>query len=280
MDGEQRALSRRERLNEVIFEHETRAGAAFDVALLVAVLLSVIAVVLESVDGIREVAGSELRAVEWALTLLFSIEYGLRLYCAPRRLRYAGSFFGLVDLVAILPTYASLFIPGAQSLLVIRVLRMLRMFRVLKLVTFYGEAETLLEGIRRSLPKIIVFMGAVLSIVVIVGSAMHLVEGPEHGFTNIPESMYWAIVTLTTVGYGDIAPQTSLGQSLAALLMILGYGIIAVPTGIVSAEMVRVGSEERDSIPECPGCGLREPRQDARYCRGCGAELPPGGEPD
>ena len=271
----------KERLYVVIFEHDTRGGSAFDVALLIAVLASVLVVVLESVAQVHTVAGSWLRAGEWVFTVLFTVEYVLRLYCARRRLRYALSFFGVVDLVAILPTYASILFPGAQSLLVIRVLRLLRMFRVLKLGTFYGEADSLWAALRRSFPKVVVFLGAVLSIVVIVGTGMHLLEGPEHGFTNIPISMYWAIVTLTTVGYGDISPTTPAGRALASLLMILGYGIIAVPTGIVSAEMVRgrprkAGPEEEAPAPGgCHACGLGEPREDAKFCRGCGAELKP-----
>ena len=266
--------SLRQRLHVVIFEHDTPGGAAFDVALLVAVVLSVMAVILESVDGVRHVAGTWLRVAEWVLTVLFSIEYGLRLYCARSRLHYALSFFGVVDLIAVVPTYVSVLIPGAQSLLVIRVLRLLRVFRVLKLVSFHGEADALWNALRRSVRKITVFLGAVLSIVVIMGSLMHFIEGPANGFTNIPRSMYWAIVTLTTVGYGDIAPQTSLGQGLASLLMVLGYGIIAVPTGIVSAEMVRADPNAKPAEGmACGSCGATGARSDAVFCRRCGASL-------
>jgi voltage-gated potassium channel len=259
----------RERLNIIIFGHDTLAGERFDVVLLWVVLLSVLAVILESVDRVRVVAGGVLRASEWTFTALFTVEYILRLYAAPRRLRYAVSFFGLVDLVAVLPTYLSVAIPGAQSLLVVRVLRLLRVFRVLKLVSFRGEADALLGALRASVPKITVFLGTVLSVVTIVGASMYLIEGPAHGFTSVPRAMYWAIVTLTTVGFGDVTPQTVLGQLLASVLMILGYGIIAVPTGIVSAEMAR-------AVPGgfvCPKCGTGGHQKDARYCRRCGGQL-------
>ncbi|HSC89785.1 MAG TPA: ion transporter [Polyangiaceae bacterium] len=239
-------MSLRRRLYIVIFEHDTRAGRAFDVALLWAILLSVLSVVLESVESVRSEYGAILRAVEWGFTGLFTIEYLLRLYCAPQRLRYPFSFFGLVDLVALLPSFVSVAMPGAQSLLVIRVFRLLRVFRILKLVHLHGQADTLLRAVRASIPKIVVFMGAVFTIVIIVGSAMYLVEGPSHGFDNIPQGMYWAIVTMTTVGFGDITPETPLGRVLAAVLMLMGYGILAVPTGIVSAEMVRA----RDSTSQ------------------------------
>ncbi len=264
-----RAASSRRRLYIVIFRHDTRAGALFDVALLWVVLGSVVAVLLESVDEIRQAAGAPLRLLEWAFTLLFTVEYLLRVYAAPRRLKYVFSFFGLVDLVAVLPSYISLIAPGAQSLLVVRVLRLLRVFRVLKLVSFRGEADALLSALRASMPKITVFLFAVVSVVVIVGASMYLIEGSAHGFTSIPRAMYWAIVTLTTVGFGDITPRTMPGQLLASVLMILGYGIIAVPTGIVSAEMARATGRGR----RCPGCSTGDHRVDARFCRRCGRPL-------
>ena len=267
----------RERLYVVIFEHDTAAGRAFDVGLLWAVLLSVLAVMLESVDRVRVSAGAALRLSEWFFTLLFTVEYALRLYSAPGRWRYALSFFGAVDLIAILPTYLSLAIPGAQSLLVVRVLRLLRVFRVLKLVSFRGEADALWSAVKASMPKITVFLFAVLSVVVIVGSSMYLLEGPSHGFSSIPRAMYWAIVTLTTVGFGDITPKTPAGQILASILMILGYGIIAVPTGIVSAEMTRATNKERT----CRGCGATDHQRDAEFCRRCGQPLSSGaGRPE
>ncbi|MCA9639491.1 MAG: ion transporter, partial [Myxococcales bacterium] len=262
--------SLREKLYVVIFEHDTRAGKAFDLALLWGVLLSVVVVIAESVDGVREGYGPVLRGVEWFFTVVFSIEYLLRIYSARNRFGYALSFFGLVDFLAVTPTFVALLAPGALSLVVVRVLRLLRVFRVLKLASFHGEGDALLRALRASGPKIVVFLGAVLSIVVIVGSAMYVIEGPKHGFTNIPRSMYWAIVTLTTVGYGDIAPQTATGQVLASTLMILGYAIIAVPTGIVSAEMSRATQQE---AIQCDACGAAESRADARYCRRCGSTL-------
>jgi voltage-gated potassium channel len=240
-----RVQQRREWLYEVIFGYETPAGRAFDVALLVAILASVLAVVLESVESIQRDFGTVLRAFEWLITGLFTIEYVLRLWVVRRRTGYVLSFLGIVDLLAILPSYLGLFLAGAHSLAVIR---------VLKLVQFLGEESALIRAIRASLPKITVFLGAILSSVVIVGAAMHLIEGPENGFTDIPRSMYWAIVTMTTVGYGDIAPQTVPGRILASALMILGYGLIAVPTGVFSAELVRTGRassrDERESDDE------------------------------
>ena len=264
----------RHQLYTVIFEHDTQAGKAFDVALLWAVVFSVAVVVLESVNDIRSSFGSPLRALEWVFTVLFTVEYGLRLYSSPVRWRYSISFFGIVDLLAILPTYASVFVPGAQSLLVVRVLRLLRVFRVLKLVSFRGEADALVAAVRASMPKITVFLFTVLSLVVIVGASMYLIEGPRHGFSSIPRSMYWAIVTLTTVGFGDITPQTTAGQLLASILMVVGYGVIAVPTGIVSAEMTRASGR-----PGCVRCSASGHQPDARYCRRCGAELADGSVP-
>ncbi|MBN2194961.1 MAG: ion transporter [Polyangiaceae bacterium] len=260
--------SLRHRLYVIIFEHDTPAGRWFDVGLLWAVVLSVSVVVIESVDEVRRALGGSLQLAEWLFTLIFTIEYSLRLYSAPSRSRYAVSFFGMVDLLAIVPTYASVFVPGTQSLLVVRVLRLLRVFRVLKLVSFRGEADALVAAIRASMPKVTVFLFAVLSAVIIVGASMYLVEGPSHGFTSIPRAMYWAIVTLTTVGFGDITPQTPVGQLLASALMILGYGIIAVPTGIVSAEMARATGRGN-----CPRCTAPGHQPDASFCRRCGARL-------
>jgi len=262
----------RRQLHEVIFEAETPRGKAFDVALLVLIVLSVLAVMFESVNSVRADYGGILRAFEWTVTVLFTIEYGLRLYCVGRPARYARSFFGVVDLMAILPTYLSLVITGAQSLLVIRGLRLLRVFRVLKLVHFVGEARLLRAAMRASARKIIVFLGFVLTSVVIVGSAMYLIEGEESGFRNIPESIYWCIVTMTTVGYGDIAPETPLGKLLASAVMIMGYGIIAVPTGIVTVE-VAGASRRQVSTQSCPECAAEGHDPDAAFCKFCGARL-------
>ena len=261
----------RARLHEVIFEADTRAGRAFDVGLLVAILVSVGAVMLESVADVRREYGAVLRAVEWSLTAAFTLEYVLRLVAVDRPARYARSFFGLVDLVAIVPTYLALVVPEAHSLMVIRAVRLLRIFRILKLAQFLGEAQLLVLALRASRRKITVFLGGIVTIVMIVGTLMYVIEGEEHGFTSIPTSMYWAVVTMTTVGYGDIAPRTAVGQLLAALLMILGYGIIAVPTGIVSVELANAGRAV--SRQACPSCGGEGHDIDARHCKYCGAGL-------
>ncbi len=268
---------RRARLHRVIFEADTPAGRAFDVVLIVLILVSVAAVSLETVPGLPPGAYRWLRASEWALTAAFTAEYLLRLASVRRPLAYVTSFFGAVDLLAIVPTYVSLVVPGAQALLVVRVLRLLRVFRVLKLTRFLTEAATLSRALQASTRKIAVFLLAVSTIVVVVGSVMYVVEGPAHGFTSIPTAIYWAVVTLTTVGYGDISPRTPLGQALASVVMILGYGIIAVPTGIVTAELTagsRASSGPAPAAdPACPACGAREHAADARYCRSCGAQL-------
>jgi voltage-gated potassium channel len=261
----------RARLHEVIFEADTRAGRAFDVGLLVTILVSVVAVMLESVADVRREYGAVLRAVEWSLTAAFTLEYVLRLVAVDRPARYARSFFGLMDLVAIVPTYLALVVPEAHSLMVIRAVRLLRIFRILKLAQFLGEAQLLVLALRASRRKITVFLGGIVTIVMIVGTLMYVIEGEEHGFTSIPTSMYWAVVTMTTVGYGDIAPRTPVGQLLAALLMILGYGIIAVPTGIVSVELANAGRAV--SRQACPSCGGEGHDIDARHCKYCGAGL-------
>lgn len=263
----------RAHLHEIIFEAETPAGKAFDLALIVAILLSVLAVVLESVASINARYGTVLRALEWFFTALFTVEYVLRLMCVRHPWRYARTFYATVDLLAIVPTYASLFLPGAvQSLLVIRSLRLLRIFRVLKLARYLMEGGTLMAALRASRIKITVFLGAVLTLDLIIGAIMYLVEPPESGFTSIPRSMYWTIVTMTTVGYGDIAPTTVLGQFLASFVMVLGYGIIAVPTGIVSVELARV-SPASVTTRACPACGVEGHDLDAIHCKFCGGRL-------
>ena len=261
----------RARLHEVIFEADTPAGRAFDVGLLIAILASAGAVMLESVADIRRQHGDGLRAVEWILTGAFTIEYVLRLVAVDHPWRYARSFFGLVDLMAIVPTYLGLIVPEAHSLMVIRVVRLLRVFRILKLARFLGEAQLLITALRASRRKITVFLVGIVTVVVIVGALMYVIEGEAHGFTSIPTSMYWAVVTMTTVGYGDIAPGTTLGQLLAALLMILGYGIIAVPTGIVTVELAHAGRAV--SRQACPACGAEGHDIDATHCKHCGAHL-------
>jgi voltage-gated potassium channel len=258
--------------HEVIFEADTPAGHAFDVALFIAIVASVLVVMLESVESMRREHALLLRTAEWIFTGAFTLEYALRLASVDRPGRYATSFFGLVDLLSILPSYASLLLPGAQAMLVIRALRLLRVFRVLKLGHFLDEAQQLRAALRASGRKITVFLGAVATIVVIIGSVMYFIEGPEHGFTSIPVSIYWAIVTMTTVGYGDIAPQTWIGQTVAAMLMIAGYGIIAVPTGIVSVELAQARGR-LISTQACPACGAEGHDPDARHCKYCGATL-------
>lgn len=262
----------RAKLHEIIFEAETRAGRAFDVALLWTILLSVLAVLLESVSAVRQEFGGTLRVAEWLFTILFAIEYALRLFAVRRPLLYMRSFYGLIDLLAILPTPLSLLYPGAQSLLVVRVVRLLRVFRVLKLTSFLGQADILMTALHASRQKITVFLGAVLTLVVIAGAMMYLIEGEENGFDSIPRGMYWAIVTLTTVGYGDITPKTTGGQMLASLIMILGYGVIAVPTGIVSVELANA-SRPPTNTRACPGCGSEGHQLDASHCRLCGHAL-------
>ena len=265
----------RERLGDIIFETDTPAARLFDVVVLWAILLSVALVMLESVLSLRVRYGATLRGLEWAFTVLFTVEYLLRIYAARKRLRYVTSFYGVVDLLAVLPSYLSLVIAGSQYLIVIRSLRLLRVFRVLKLARYLGEANTLARALRASRVKIIVFLWTVLTLVIIIGSVMYLVEGAESGFTNIPISVYWAIVTLTTVGYGDIAPRTPLGQTLSALVMILGYAIIAVPTGIVTTELGRASREEREAVV-CPYCGRSGHDADAVHCKYCGERLSVG----
>jgi voltage-gated potassium channel len=265
----------REKLRIIIFEADTREGKAFDVALLIAIVLSVLVVMLESVVEIRDGFGPELRAVEWVFTLLFTVEYVLRLVSVPHPWHYARSFFGIVDLLAVAPTYLSLVVPGAQSLLVIRALRLLRIFRVFKLGRFLGEADVLTTALRNSRYKVTIFLGSVLCLVTILGSAMYLIEGEESGFTSIPVSVYWAIVTMTTVGYGDIAPQTVVGRALAAAVMILGYAIIAVPTGIFTAEIVQRIQDRHRTTRVCMHCMSEGHALDARYCRDCGEALGP-----
>jgi voltage-gated potassium channel len=259
------------RLHEIIFESDTAAGRGFDVALLVAIATSVAAVLLESVPDIRREHGSVLRVVEWTLTIAFTVEYALRLMAVQRPWRYATSFFGVVDLLSILPTYLALVVPETQPLMVIRGIRLLRVFRIVKAAKFLSEADVLMTALRASRRKITVFLGAIVTVVLIVGALMYVIEGEEHGFTSIPTSMYWAVVTMTTVGYGDIAPRTALGQLVASMLMILGYGVIAVPTGIVSVELAH--ATRPVSRQACPACGAEGHDVDAVHCKYCGAAL-------
>jgi voltage-gated potassium channel len=245
----------REQIYVIIFEADTRAGRAFDLGLIFFILLSVLLVMLDSIPGIHDQWGAWLLGGEWLITVLFTLEYMLRLAVARRPGRYAGSFYGVVDLLSILPSYLSIFLPGMQFLTTVRILRILRIFRILKLVQFLGEGSNLWQALKRSRHKITVFLTTVMTVVVVVGSLMYLIEGAGSGFTSIPKSIYWAIVTMTTVGYGDIAPATPLGQIVASLLMIVGYGIIAVPTGIVTSEMMRPSAPPINGV--CPCCGRK-----------------------
>ena len=263
----------RQKLYDIIFEADTPAGKFFDLALMATIVISIVAVLLESVSDIRNVFGRELRVVEFALTALFTIEYILRLLCVPRPIKYMTSFLGIVDLIALLPTFLGFYFEGSQSLLVLRSIRLLRVFRILKLGRFLGEAHELYDALKASAPKITVFLGAVVTVVLIMGATMYLVEGEENGFTSIPRSMYWAVVTMTTVGYGDIAPVTALGQALAALLMIMGYGVIAVPTGIVSAQLSQKAAKDI-SNRTCEHCFSEDHDSKAVFCKDCGARLP------
>jgi voltage-gated potassium channel len=259
-------------LHEVIFEADTPAGKIFDTALIFSILLSVALVLLDSVAPIRARWGNWLYAAEWLFTVLFTVEYALRLYCVGRPLRYAVSFFGVIDLLAVLPTYFSILLPGSQYFMVVRVLRVLRVFRVFKLVQYLSEARILLQALRASQRKIFIFFFTVLTLVVVFGALMYMIEDPSSGFTSIPRSIYWAIVTLTTVGYGDISPQSALGQALSSLVMILGYAIIAVPTGIVTVELSR-SARRAISTQACPQCSLEGHDADAKFCKYCGSAL-------
>lgn len=265
----------RERWHEVIFGHESRAGRNFDVILIVLILASVGVAMADTVPEIHARHGAVFLALEWGFTLLFTAEYLVRLAVVRRPLRYARSFFGVIDLLAVLPTWLSLLFPGAQYLLVIRVLRILRVFRVLKLLRYVDESRLLLGAMVNSWRKIFIFLLAIVTIVTVFGAVMYLVEGPEQGFTSIPLSMYWAVVTVATVGFGDLVPATALGRFIASILILIGYGIIAVPTGIYTAELVSSARQARD-MRRCAQCELTGHDLDAAYCRACGASLGDG----
>jgi len=262
----------RKHLFEIIFEADTPAGRRFDVLLILSILASVMVVFLDSVRSIRSEYGQWLYGLEWTFTLLFSIEYTLRILCIRQPRQYILSFYGIVDFLGVVPTYLSLLIPGAQYFFVIRMLRVQRIFRVMKLVQYLDELQLFIRVIRASRKRIAVFLVMVIIITVIAGSLMYVIEGEANGFTSIPRSIYWAIVTMTTVGYGDISPKTSLGQGLAAFLIILGYSIIVVPTGIVSVEMSNQDHAHLTRV--CSECGAKRHNSEARYCHRCGKRLP------
>lgn len=264
---------RRYRWYRVVFHHDSPAERNFDLLLIVAILASVLVVVLDSVPGIKARWHLPLYVAEWVFTVLFASEYAVRLWVVRNPWRYARSFYGVIDLLAILPTLLSLLFPASTSLAVIRALRLLRIFRVLKLVEYSSEAGMLMQALWRSRRKILVFLATVLTVVVVFGALMYLVEGPANGFTSIPTAMYWAVVTMATVGFGDIAPHTALGRFIASVLILIGYSIIAVPTGIYTAELAR-SLQPRRLRARCPQCGLPEHEADAWYCRKCGHALP------
>ena len=265
----------RERLFVIVFQADTRAGRRFDEILLLAIFASLLVVMLDSVESIHRQHDALLSAFEWGFTALFAGEYLLRLYCSPKPLRYAFSFYGLVDLLAVLPGVLALLFSDAQYLIIVRVLRMLRVFRILKLTPYLSQANFLLTALHSSRQKIIVFLLNVCALVIIFGTLMYVIEGPSHGFTSIPVSIYWAVVTLTTVGFGDITPKTPLGQGLATLIMITGYSIIAVPTGIFTAELANAMRGDEVLQHPCPSCGKPGHATEASFCNRCGNPLFP-----
>ncbi|MCS7037417.1 MAG: ion transporter [Saprospiraceae bacterium] len=261
----------RRRLHTIIFEADTPAGKAFDIGLIIAILVSLLVVMLESIKPLELRFGAWFRGVEWVLTGLFTVEYLLRLYCVRNPWRYARSFYGVVDLLSILPTYLSLLVEGTHLLLAVRVLRLLRLFRVFKLASLLREAHLLMRALRASRGKIMVFLVFVVLMVIVIGAIMYVIEGDTNpGFQNIPVSIYWAVVTLTTVGFGDITPQTYLGRFFSAIVMILGYAVIAVPTGVVTMEIMR---HQPINTQSCPSCSAEGHDDDARYCKYCGSAL-------
>jgi voltage-gated potassium channel len=262
----------RDALYEIMFEANTPAGKWFDLLLIVSIVASVFVVMADSVGAIRISNGYFLICAEWFFTLLFTMEYALRLYCVRKRSEYALSLYGVVDFIAIIPTYLSVVLPSTKYFMVLRTLRILRVFRVLKLIQHLKEANLLLKALVSSKRKITIFLSTIMILVTILGSIMYVIEGEANGFTSIPKSIYWAIVTMTTVGYGDISPRTALGQALASLIMILGYGIIAVPTGIFTVEFTKAIRQETTG-QNCPVCGKGGHDRDARYCKYCREEL-------
>ncbi|GAB2779717.1 ion transporter [Halomonas shantousis] len=263
----------RTRLFQIIFESDTRMAKGFDIVLIALILTSVLVVLLDSVPSYNERFGEVFYTLEWIFTLLFTLELAARLYCLERPLKYLTSFYGMIDVLSVMPTWLALLLPGTQSLLVVRMLRALRIFRILRLMQFVGESRLLLDALKRSMHQIVLFLFSIFSLVTIFASVMYLIEPAEAGFTSIPISIYWAIVSLTTVGYGDIVPVTPMGKTITVMLMLIGYSIIAVPTGVFSAEVIRSLREERYSNEACPGCGLDRHERDARYCKRCGTWL-------
>ncbi|KZX65102.1 ion transporter [Vibrio sp. HI00D65] len=255
-----------------IFGTHTPAGRAFDISLIIAILASLLVLILESIPNVMTEWSQELRYIEYTFTALFTIEYLLRLYCSPKPKSYATSFYGIVDLLAILPTYLAIFFPGASFMGVVRLLRVMRIFRVLKLVRYLQDSNILLRSLLMARRKILIFFSTVGILVVIFGALIFVIEGPENGFTSIPHSIYWAIVTITTVGYGDMVPQTAIGKAIASLTMLLGYSILAVPTGIITAELSSEMNSHKELV-KCPNCNRSGHDPDALYCKHCASEL-------
>ena len=261
----------RKKLHTIIYEADTRAGKLFDIILLCVIFISIVAVMLESVASIKIVYGHQLAIIEWVITILFTLEYIGRVIAVREPLKYIFSFYGLVDLLATLPKYIGLLFPGTGFLIAIRAIRLLRVFRILKLHNFVGASNQLVEALKKSRTKIAVFLFSVVVLCVIMGTLMYMIEGPASGFTSIPVSVYWTIVTLTTVGFGDITPLTPLGQFLSTIIMIMGYGIIAIPTGLVTAQFMN--EKAHLNTQACPNCGIHQHRDDAKFCYNCGASL-------
>jgi voltage-gated potassium channel len=257
----------------VIFESDTKSGKTFDIVLLIMILLSIALVMLESISSIKEQTGKLLYFSEWIITILFTIEYGLRIYSSPKPSAYIFSFMGIIDLLAIIPTYLAFGIPGLQSLIIIRSFRLLRIFRILKLYHIMRAGHMLLLALRNSALKIFIFMLFIMILVILLGGIMYVIEGGENGFTNIPVSIYWAVITLTTVGYGDIVPVTALGKFVSAFIMLLGYSIIAIPTGIVSVEMSRTFNADLPQSIKCSNCGENNHLNNSVYCHKCGEKI-------
>ncbi len=267
----------RKRAYAIVFESDTRQGRLFDLWLFIAIAVSVVVVMLDSVGSISQRFGAVFDGFEWGFTLLFTVEYLLRLACVRQPMRYATSVFGVIDLLAVLPTYIAIFVPDAYALIDVRVLRLLRVFRVLKLVPYMNEYGVLLDALRASRRKIFVFLSFVMMVVVLLGTLMYVVEGPEHGFTSIPTAVYWAITAVTTVGFGDLVPKTDLGRAIASLMMLIGWGTLAVPTGIISAELTSRRTATGGTVPplrRCAQCGEPGLGEADRFCRACGAALP------
>lgn len=264
----------RHRLYTIIFEADTKAGRRFDQILVIVILFSILVVIMDSVHEINASFGQSMSIMEWGVTILFTVEYMTRLACVRHPFRYATSFFGIVDLLSILPSYIALLTPEASALLDVRILRLIRIFRIFKLTLYVAEYTTLGRALRASRRKILIFLSAVLMVALVLATLMYVLEGPENGYTSIPVAMYWAIVTMTTVGYGDITPHTNAGKLLSSLMMLLGWGILAVPTGIVTAEMTSQRFLRRTTTRTCPNCLHEGLEPEARFCSNCGAALP------